>query len=77
MSAAGNELRPFTLQRGRPFLPSGIEIVGEPALLFINDFAAHPYKLSPFFVVDARPGLNTRHYPAQLLERPNALEIRT
>ena len=31
------------------------QAVVEPALLFINDFAAHLSKLSPFFVADARP----------------------
>ena len=31
------------------------ELVVEPALLFINNFAPHLYKLSPFFLADARP----------------------
>jgi uncharacterized protein (DUF2461 family) len=31
------------------------ELVVEPALLFINSFAPHLYKLSPFFLADARP----------------------
>lgn len=31
------------------------ELVVEPALLLINDFATHLSKLSPFFVADARP----------------------
>jgi uncharacterized protein (TIGR02453 family) len=31
------------------------EFVVEPALLFINDFAAHLANLSPFFIADARP----------------------
>jgi len=31
------------------------ELVVEPALLFINSFVPHLYKLSPFFLADARP----------------------
>ena len=31
------------------------ELVVEPALLFINSFALYLYKLSPFFLADARP----------------------
>ena len=31
------------------------ELVVEPALLLINSFAPHVYKLSPFFLADARP----------------------
>ncbi|HEY4960224.1 MAG TPA: TIGR02453 family protein, partial [Terriglobales bacterium] len=31
------------------------ELVVEPALLFINSFAPHLHKLSPFFLADARP----------------------
>ena len=31
------------------------ELVVEPALLFITDFAPHLAKMSPFFVADARP----------------------
>ena len=31
------------------------ELVVEPALLFINNFAPHLYKLSPYFLADARP----------------------
>ncbi len=31
------------------------ELVVEPALLFIYNFAPHPYQLSPFFLADARP----------------------
>jgi uncharacterized protein (TIGR02453 family) len=31
------------------------ELVVEPPLLFIDSFAPHLYKLSPFFLADARP----------------------
>jgi len=31
------------------------QFIVEPALSFINDFAPHLYKISPFFVADARP----------------------
>jgi uncharacterized protein (TIGR02453 family) len=31
------------------------KVVVEPAVLFINDFAPHLHKLSPFFLADARP----------------------